>query len=695
MVASPETPKTNSSSGEAAAGGDYTLTISRLTIDKLGVKLYDKASAVVAELIANSYDADATEVLVELPLGTELASKDSATKQPVDKGYEITVTDNGHGMTPDEARRFYLKVGRDRRENPDQGARSRIKQRPVMGRKGIGKLSPFGICKRIEVLSSGGDEVKGKGYLTTHFFLDFDVIVQDTDAPVELETGKQDGTYRPKPGTTIRLRSFLPKRVPNREVFRRQIAVRYALADPGFLIKLRNTREKPPEEFNVEQFQVQLLEGSRVDVKERPVPVAEEEGAPVEELLPVTGWVGLAKEAYKNEEMAGVRIYARGKIVATTRDFEQPAGFTGEFTMRSYLVGEIHADWLDDDSGEDLIRTDRQSILWDSERGRALRTWGTTLIKEVAAASRKPRRVRKSKLFMEKARIAERAAARYGEEETVIEAAVNLGNQIGAFAAEDELADDDYVDGLAKVILAVAPHQSLVTAFKQISQQEDATLDELITLFGKTRIAEMASYSQIADERVRSVRELQEKINAPGASESDLQLLIASAPWLIRPDWTVLTQNQALKTFRDQFVQWWNSTHQNDPIEVAISYEKKRPDFTLIQQGQTLHLVELKAPGHAFSGADYERLQNYVSAFEDFWANHQNIVAAFSKGWRIELIADSVGITDQTQKYAYESFVQNDMVLRQNWNDFLAAAVAAHEEFLEAYAQAHVDEGHA
>ena len=49
--------------------------------------------------------------------------------------------------------------------------------------------------------------------------------------------------------------------------------------------------------------------------------------------LPVSGWMGLAKEAYKNEEMAGVRIYARGKIVATTRAFGQSAGFTGEFTF--------------------------------------------------------------------------------------------------------------------------------------------------------------------------------------------------------------------------------------------------------------------------------------------------------------------------------------------------------------------------
>ncbi|MHB8211546.1 MAG: hypothetical protein ACYDDP_09425 [Acidithiobacillus sp.] len=48
----------------AANGSPYHLRISRLTVDKLGVKLYDKAGAVVAELIANGYDADAETVSV-------------------------------------------------------------------------------------------------------------------------------------------------------------------------------------------------------------------------------------------------------------------------------------------------------------------------------------------------------------------------------------------------------------------------------------------------------------------------------------------------------------------------------------------------------------------------------------------------------------------------------------------------------
>jgi hypothetical protein len=661
----------------------YTLTISRLTIDKLGVKLYDKVSAVTAELIANAYDADAEDVWVELPLGTELATKDPATGEPLDRGFEIVVRDNGHGMTPAEAQAFYLQVGRDRRDHVEQGSRSRTRNRPVMGRKGIGKLAPFGICREIEVVSSGGDAVAGKGYLTSHFFLDFDEILQDVDVPVELRSGEQDGTYHPASGTEIRLSSFLPKRVPDRETFHRQIATRFALADPAFTIHLTNTREGAEEEFDVEQFQVPLQETTKIDVAQRPVPGPEGN-------FPVAGWLGMAQTAYKNEELAGVRIYARGKIVATTRDFEQPAGFTGEYTMRSYLVGEVHADWLDDDEGEDLIRTDRQSILWDSDRGQALRVWGASLITEIAAASRGPRRAKKSDEFMEKSRLVERARERYGEDEAVIDAVQELGKSIGAFAAEDELEDAEYVDGLAEVVLSVAPHQALVSAFKEISNQQDASIEDLISLFGKTRIAEMASYGQIADERVKSVRELQEVINKPDVEEADLQALVASAPWLVRPDWSVLTQNKSLKVFRDQFEQWWEKKY-GEKIEVAISYEKKRPDFTLVHHGRLLHVVEIKVPGHAFGTKDYERLQNYVSAFNEFFADHNQLVAAFPDGWQIDLIADSVKLSDQTQRYAFESFEKDDLVVRQKWNDFLAAAVTAHEQFLDAYDQAHLE----
>src|SRR5439155_16305816 len=97
----------------------YKMTISRLTVDKLGVKLYDRVSAVIAELVANSYDADATRVTIAAPMGEYLATR--VRDEIKDRGYAIEVADNGIGMTPDEVNRFYLRVGAERRKDERGG----------------------------------------------------------------------------------------------------------------------------------------------------------------------------------------------------------------------------------------------------------------------------------------------------------------------------------------------------------------------------------------------------------------------------------------------------------------------------------------------------------------------------------------------------------------------------------------------
>jgi len=72
------------------------MRISRNTIDKLGVKLYDKTADVISELISNGYDADAEKVTVHIPLNVFLASKKRG--KVTDRGHAIVIEDDGHGM---------------------------------------------------------------------------------------------------------------------------------------------------------------------------------------------------------------------------------------------------------------------------------------------------------------------------------------------------------------------------------------------------------------------------------------------------------------------------------------------------------------------------------------------------------------------------------------------------------------------
>jgi hypothetical protein len=655
---------------------DYEMTLSRLTVDKLGVKLYDKVSAVVSELIANAYDADAEHVRVKLPLNRALATK---TQEGIDrKGYIVEVIDDGHGMTPAEAQEYYMEIGRDRREHDGQGKYTRKKNRAVMGRKGIGKLAPFGVCERMEVISAGGEETED-GYLVSHFKMDYDEIVADTDEPIELEKGDKDGTYQDESGTTVRLKKFRRKRVPDKDTFHRQLASRFVFAETDFEITVEDIREDEPHPSEtVDPFSVDKVEETLIDLSERPIET--ESG----ETLHPDGWLAMAKDSYDNEEMAGVRIYCRNKIVATTRDFEQPAGFTGEFVVRSYLVGEVKADFLDRDNGEDYIRSDRQGIIWESEYGRALKNWGAELIKEIGKRSRKPRRQRTRDKFKEKANFENELKKRYNDD-TVRDAARNLAESIGGFANEDELEDQTYVSQLTDVILSVAPHRALLNSFQEFreaAEEGDVSLEEINKLFDQVSVAEIASYSQIATERVNAIEEL-EKIVIEGGSEDKFQQLLADAPWLIDPAWSVITETETLKTFRDKFERYYQEEKSGD-IDLAIINENKIPDFTLISTDDKIHIVEIKKEGHELNNSDFDRLTNYVEAFDDFLEENPTFRDEFSDGYQIDLVCDGVNLTDYSNKQLFDKFLEEEKVRRIPWNRFLMRAKKAHQEFLDA-----------
>ena len=113
----------------------YTMRLTLDILDHLGLNLYSNVPAVVAEAVANAWDADATTVEVTLDREPGL----------------IVISDDGTGMTREDVNERYLTVGYRRRQR-DPILTPRF-SRHVMGRKGIGKLSLFSIADEIEVVT--------------------------------------------------------------------------------------------------------------------------------------------------------------------------------------------------------------------------------------------------------------------------------------------------------------------------------------------------------------------------------------------------------------------------------------------------------------------------------------------------------------------------------------------------------------
>jgi len=113
---------------------EFKLKVSPRMLELLSKDLYTNMYFVLAELIANAYDADAENVYVF-----------------VDDN-EIRVEDDGNGMSEEDLDLNYLLVGGESRTNEDN-ARTKNKKRLKMGRKGVGKLAALSISNGFKLIT--------------------------------------------------------------------------------------------------------------------------------------------------------------------------------------------------------------------------------------------------------------------------------------------------------------------------------------------------------------------------------------------------------------------------------------------------------------------------------------------------------------------------------------------------------------
>jgi hypothetical protein len=699
-----------SASAAAPAAPKYQMTISRLTVDKLGVKLYDRVSAVIAEIVANSYDADATEVVISAPMGELLAEKHAG--KLMDKGYMIEVRDNGIGMTPDEVNKHYLVVGAERRNDPLRGDTSRRLGRKVMGRKGVGKLAPLGICEKIELITSGGDEVKEgriRGFRTAHIILTRARMLTDTDTPYLPGVGSLDGSLQPKAGTIIRMMQFDHRNVPQLSEFDRQLAQRFGVQSADWRIVLRDSQKTAGAKdstCSVGTFPIDLKEGTKVEFREELTPrgksynprkfsafgpdgnirtdlsaTFEYEGAE----YPLTGWVGYSKQPYRDDLMAGIRIYCRGKIAAQTRIFNMKAGFTGEYDIRSYLVGVLNADWLDE--AEDLIRTDRQDILWSHPHGRAFEEWGQKQVKTIGTLTREPMRKQAWEAFKERTKIEEKVEKAFPapEQKDIRERTLDIAKTIAKAARPDELADDAHCLAILDLAMLLGPHISLERKLLEAAESKDRPMEVITDILRTAQVAELSSFGRIANDRVKVIRTVAELKDNPKTREDALQKLIEEAPWLINPQWSPITANETLTTLKTEFVKFYKEQTGEDITLYGFdtASRKKRPDFVLSNQDQVIEIIEIKRPKYSLQNGDLDRIVKYHNVMEEFLnkKGHEEFLKLFN-AFHITLVCDGIGLTG-SHKLAFEGLKASKRLSHITWTVFFMRTRKMHEAFLK------------
>ncbi len=354
-------------------GKEYLLSIDPRILELLGPNLYTNIYYVLAELIANAYDADAHNVYI-------IANKD-----------DIRIEDDGHGMSYEngEVNRFLNVAGISRTKEEESMTRSG--ERRKMGRKGVGKLATLSVSESVYVMTISNNEKSG--FILSRRPIDGNKLQPIADDDIIFE-------YIQEHGTAIVMRNPQYRLNKSMDSIKRNLLKIFPLVNDNFKIHIVrdeeiftiNTFDKNiakelcafislgdefmaiaenvPDEYPTKREDLVECRGSHKE----PITLKDNAGEEHEYTLEIMGWIG----AYTS---------TRGRK-ATLTDF--PDNFIslyankkmGEFNIlpivgqnklnEVYIVGQLHVDLFELSELPDIALSNRQGYKSDDPRYQAV-----------------------------------------------------------------------------------------------------------------------------------------------------------------------------------------------------------------------------------------------------------------------------------------------------------------------------------
>lgn len=509
----------------------YKMSISLNVLDHLGLKLYSNTPAVVAEVIANAWDADANEVKVEIDTDNNI----------------ITVRDDGVGMDTLDINHKYLLVGYQKRETDGEKTN---RGRVPMGRKGIGKLSLFSIAEQFEVYT------KKAGCKGEAFRMDYNQI----KTAIRSEENLSETIYEPEripfdknidENGTIIVISELRKKLRSTSVthLRKRVARKFGILSDAFKISINGEEVKYSERDyfgkakyifcysseDYRQYCQNLQVVDDIDPFVRPGKFVVETDKS-EKNYSFGGWIAIShsstdlRESDASDEpiesLNTISVLVRGKVAIED--------ILSKLTIKSYITnnifGEISADFLDSDELEDIATTNRQSIIEEDPRHKALLAFVRSELNHIISTHNNlAETTGKEAAFSFHPRIEEWYN---GLNEDHKDAAKKLFGRINKLSVES-------VDERRRLFI------SSILAFESLKLRSLLNLLETVTLENMSALKdaflqlddlEATAYYQSSKQRLEVINTLT-KLVTEDAKEKFIQEHLHSHLWLLDPSW--------------------------------------------------------------------------------------------------------------------------------------------------------------
>ena len=523
------------------AGDDtrYEMGISLRVLDHLGLNLYSNTPAVIAEAIANAWDADATRVEITL-------DPDANT---------ITVADNGDGMELTDVNNRYLLVGYRRRV--EQGPETSRGRKP-MGRKGIGKLSLFSIGNRI-LVHTKKSECEGEAFLMDALEIRRTVAEQENAARERGDyttpryhpkaVGFDAGRLLDECGTTVSI-AELKMQLTQSSVagLRKRIARRFGLLANDFEISVNSepVAFSDRDYFGKARF---IFQYGSYDYSQHCPNLDRDEcnGEPLtrqrdyrfdtdgksskDGLHQVQGWIAIARRSNDLDDRNGdqddnlnkITLLMRGKVAQ--EDILQEYRLGGMITK--YIFGELHADFLDEE--EDIATTSRQRLAEDHHDYLALKKF---VKRELNHIWTETNTLKEQKQFESAIQANPYVKKWYDSQPRILKpAAKKIFKGIDIANMDDEHRHNFYATAVTAFEQLKVNH-----ALDQLESVNDKDIELFLSLLTDLDSIEATHYFQIVNERLTVIRELDKKVNED-VLENVLQKYIFDHLWLLDPAW--------------------------------------------------------------------------------------------------------------------------------------------------------------
>lgn len=553
-------------------------------IEHLTVQTYQSPVAAIAEIVANAWDADATEVQVMLPS----ALGDDAI---------LTIVDNGSGMTYAQCQDRYLEVGYPRRGD-DPSSTSERRVRPLMGRKGIGKFAGFGIANVMIV-----DTVSHETGERTVFRLDYDRLRGESEKYVDEDpTDVPDvkwyakGDHDASPGTRIELRALKLRQNTSPAVMRRSLARRFLLMERAdeFEVKVDGT----PIADEGDESGVQFRYPRDWPEDKRPAGLAVDAhgwGAEQVDGHSIRWQVYFYNDTIKDEELRGIAVFAHGKLAQ--RPFFFDAGARGGMEAQAgqqYLSGQVAASFLDD-AGEDLISIERQRVDWNHPVAAPLLAWGEQRLRQLLGLWNDRRVESKvAQLDLKIARFSPRLDKLPPRERKIVEGAIR------SFASVRALTNDQFVL-LSEGTLTAWEGGRLKELINDVADTGRMSEEDLLSILVEHQVLTALHTAEAVKAKMQVVTGLRDRIRR-GELENAVRDYIATNPWLIDPKWETFKKEISLKKLVDKAAKKRFSEEMLDG----------RVDL-LLASGEQLLVLEFMRPALKIDADHLSRFDYYVN----------------------------------------------------------------------------------